>query len=340
MEKIRIDYLGIEITRRCNLKCMHCFNGDAQPVDIQPLFLERILSMIGEINVLLITGGEPALNIDGLQKLYDLLIQNNIKLHKLNITTNGSVNVEQYCGIIEKLQKYCDRPEESIFGISIDNYHGNGSAEQNYISSVSRWLTIRRKTTVKISPQVIEWWGNKHLKGVGRATSLIPAEPWYIQANSPVFIKNNTISRLFLTATGNLCLDGNIPFVEEDHPCYFICNIQDVHSIPDLFGFILAWNDRKDVKTIGTLMYIGVQIGYRCVGCKHADLVYQQRLQIADKIINSAEFESYSAEIKQYVLAKLCWDIRKNDLISKSDTNITSCDCPWDTFPINRICNL
>jgi len=32
--KLTFESLAIETTRRCNMKCAHCFRGDAQNVDI------------------------------------------------------------------------------------------------------------------------------------------------------------------------------------------------------------------------------------------------------------------------------------------------------------------
>lgn len=34
MNDVIFDEIAIELTRRCNLKCAHCFKGEAQDVDM------------------------------------------------------------------------------------------------------------------------------------------------------------------------------------------------------------------------------------------------------------------------------------------------------------------
>lgn len=40
--EIYVNYLAIEVTRRCNMKCNHCLRGDAQNLDISTAVLSGI----------------------------------------------------------------------------------------------------------------------------------------------------------------------------------------------------------------------------------------------------------------------------------------------------------
>ena len=43
--EIYVNYLAIEVTRRCNMKCNHCLRGDAQNLDISTAVLSGIASI-------------------------------------------------------------------------------------------------------------------------------------------------------------------------------------------------------------------------------------------------------------------------------------------------------
>lgn len=45
--EIYVNYLAIEVTRRCNMKCNHCLRGDAQNLDISTAVLSGIASSVG-----------------------------------------------------------------------------------------------------------------------------------------------------------------------------------------------------------------------------------------------------------------------------------------------------
>ena len=60
-KKITFARLDLELTRRCNLACRHCYNGAAQDVDITSAMLDRLLNQTAEIGQLIIKGGETLL---------------------------------------------------------------------------------------------------------------------------------------------------------------------------------------------------------------------------------------------------------------------------------------
>ena len=61
LKKINIYSLSIEITRQCNMCCIHCMRGDAENVNLDPNILNSFLKQVKDITTLTITGGEPSL---------------------------------------------------------------------------------------------------------------------------------------------------------------------------------------------------------------------------------------------------------------------------------------
>ena len=72
IDKYDIDILSLEITRNCNLECLHCLRGDRINNNISEKTLENLFKDIKSIKTLLITGGEPLLAKKELDKVIDL----------------------------------------------------------------------------------------------------------------------------------------------------------------------------------------------------------------------------------------------------------------------------
>lgn len=58
-----LRYLMVEVTERCNLRCRHCYLGEAAGRDLDPDVLQRLLDDFDDLGGLrlMITGGEPLL---------------------------------------------------------------------------------------------------------------------------------------------------------------------------------------------------------------------------------------------------------------------------------------
>ena len=69
--EIYVNYLAIEVTRRCNMKCNHCLRGDAQNLDISTAVLSGIAKHIHPASVIF-TGGEPSLNVPAIKRYLSL----------------------------------------------------------------------------------------------------------------------------------------------------------------------------------------------------------------------------------------------------------------------------
>lgn len=132
MGNYKIDMLEVEITRKCQLKCQHCFRGDAQFVNMDIDVINAFLDQINAVNKIVFTGGEPTLNIGGMLYFMQGVLDRNIKIQELEITTNGIFLSDVFVRFIIvafnhiKIYKPDDseKPVISII-ISKDMYHFN-----------------------------------------------------------------------------------------------------------------------------------------------------------------------------------------------------------------------
>ena len=106
MEKICFDTLIVETTRRCNFQCLHCLRGDAQDVDINAQMLDNLLDQTELIGRLFISGGEPLLNVNALELLFEGLRARNIILLDFSLITNASIFDEQFVESMKRFGEY------------------------------------------------------------------------------------------------------------------------------------------------------------------------------------------------------------------------------------------
>lgn len=116
---MNIEKLNVEITRKCTLDCEHCFRGDSQKINISNETLINIFTNIKEIEQLVITGGEPLIAVNELEKIIELIKNNNVKIDKIILITNGTVLSSRVLKILKELSKI----SYLRLGISFDIFH-------------------------------------------------------------------------------------------------------------------------------------------------------------------------------------------------------------------------
>ncbi len=105
---MKIDKLYLEITRNCTLECEHCLRGNKEIKDMDLMTLENSLKDVKEINTLLLTGGEPLLNIKLLKELPKIIERNNIIINNISIITNGTVASLNHVNALKYLSDKCN----------------------------------------------------------------------------------------------------------------------------------------------------------------------------------------------------------------------------------------
>lgn len=122
---MQLNNLMIEVTRRCNMTCIHCLRGDTQEKDIAHEHIAQTLFGVDHIEMITFSGGEPSLNVAAIKYTTDFLIGSNIPLGAFFIATNGMTNQESL--IVECLRLYNHAFDRytCLLRVSQDAYHGD-----------------------------------------------------------------------------------------------------------------------------------------------------------------------------------------------------------------------
>lgn len=104
--KINLDSLAIEVTRRCNLKCPHCMRGPSQNIDMTKETMYAALHMFDSVDHICFSGGEPLLNPDLIIYALDIIIEEELDVHNVSITTNGQIFSKPLVDALNRFNRY------------------------------------------------------------------------------------------------------------------------------------------------------------------------------------------------------------------------------------------
>ena len=247
MSKLKFKILAIEITKKCNLKCKHCLKGDAQDVNISDFIIEKLFSMIESIDYLCITGGEPTLNIYSLKKIYQEILKNNVSIGSWSIPTNGVYSNTDFVEVCNKLTELSQDPKSCLLRISLDKYHFPDDVPEYTYYTSPRYLSYKIKKygnyNFNIKPNYTNNWG--YIK-TGRAKELLEPNSLATEKETPFKvnrINKNKINVLYVSARGDLFVDNNLTFEDEDANKYSYGNVINL-SANELIDTIHFWNEK------------------------------------------------------------------------------------------------
>jgi len=125
MRIIECDTLALEVTRRCNMRCEHCMRGPAQKKDVRKEVVDAAFNNFSFISSLVITGGEPSMNIHGLQYIAKKMHEAPNKVSSLYMVTSGKTVSKKFLMTLVDLylgaQAY--EPEYNGLALSKDMFH-------------------------------------------------------------------------------------------------------------------------------------------------------------------------------------------------------------------------
>ena len=99
-----VKWIAWEITRRCNLKCVHCRSSSEMEVKEHPDFsFEEAQRTLDDINsyanpVIVLSGGEPLLRKD----VFDIAAYGTEKNLRMCLATNGTLVTDEICEKIKE----------------------------------------------------------------------------------------------------------------------------------------------------------------------------------------------------------------------------------------------
>ena len=106
--KFKFAYLGLEITRKCNLKCAHCLRGDAQHLSMKKEVIDKILDSSAGIKEIFFTGGEPFLEPDLIEYVVDQVIERDFECFDMAVITNGTIMNDNAIRCIKAMNKFAE----------------------------------------------------------------------------------------------------------------------------------------------------------------------------------------------------------------------------------------
>ena len=98
---MKIEYLMLELTRRCNQNCKHCLRGSQQALTLDTSLFNNLFDGILNVDKIVFTGGEPSLNIDAIRETLSFCKTHKIQVNSIYIATNGLENQKQFIQAIE-----------------------------------------------------------------------------------------------------------------------------------------------------------------------------------------------------------------------------------------------
>ncbi len=176
MEKVVFNQLVIEVTRRCNMACGHCLRGDAEDVDLLGIDIDGVLDQTEAIGRLIVTGGEPTLNLKAIQHIANGIARRGIPLMRVQIITNGLIYEERLVALVKRFSEITRltqvhgygnterEPWRVSIGVSLDHYHeAPETCKKHY---------IRYKNAIKGFAEVLQVRHGNAPRNEGRAAAL------------------------------------------------------------------------------------------------------------------------------------------------------------------------
>ncbi|RHK32163.1 radical SAM protein [Anaerobutyricum hallii] len=268
MKKITWDFLSVELTRKCQINCKHCFKGKCQNITISKEVIEKFLKQTEAIGFLHFTGGEPTLALEEMDYFLDLLYEYRIPLFHLQIITNGYEKSEKFVQIVKDysemiklcyLDKKVDMKYYVTIGVSVDRYHVGydpKDALEYYKKELKGYAKVIPMTDGNIPMKI----GN----GINLPEAILEMDKQKLDTRIEILSKDTkpmcphyktyklsleeqvyVVCEMSLSAKGNVTLgkvSSNNEYDFEDLPNQYICNVNDRMSIYDS---IIEYNKDK-----------------------------------------------------------------------------------------------
>lgn len=133
--RLKLKYLFIELTRKCNMGCKHCLRGKSEDKSVSCEVLSHLLANVTEIGQLTLTGGEPSLASRELDNLVYCLRKYGVRVKSFVCYVNGAKHNPEFISALEKLYSLCKEKEHCKLGISRDGFHGE--TDPNAVGALS-----------------------------------------------------------------------------------------------------------------------------------------------------------------------------------------------------------
>lgn len=229
-----IENLHLSLTRNCTLECEHCLRGNRQHVSMDPLILDKIFQDILEVENLLITGGEPLIAIQSLEKLAEIIRNKMVKINNIFIITNGTVLSERIIKVLTDLNIYSHlelKVSSDIFHqIELTNKNLLELRDKNYKTLCETFDYVeeygkeehsntKRLLTNKGRAQNITYERLEQINSMSKQIYIIDDTLYKVFPKTSELINNKIIGYITVDVYGNIVHYG-LSFEEEDKDSY------------------------------------------------------------------------------------------------------------------------
>lgn len=233
MEKLFIENLIIEVTRRCNMSCSHCLRGDAENIDINVKYIDNLFSKIDRIGIITFTGGEPSIVPQKIREVLEIAQKYDIEIGSFYIVTNCKEISKDFLVVLIDLYVYCEYKEYCMLQYSNDKFHDD--IDINNIEKIKAFSFTSPKDSDN-HPLAVE-----NLLNQGRAFYEWGA--WKQVRISKIDISDNEIEgRIYLNCEGNLIEPCDLSYDNQDCKYLIICSMKTKRF--NLLKAIERYNDR------------------------------------------------------------------------------------------------
>ena len=135
-KRVTIDYLEVLTTHKCNLSCGHCLRGPAQDVSLSPELGDKFFSQVNKVYKLMITGGEPTLDLPTLRGVLESVKKHGVEVGVVQLATNGTNITDEFVDVMNGFKEHvkCGREQkenkngaeklpEVVIHVSMDEFH-------------------------------------------------------------------------------------------------------------------------------------------------------------------------------------------------------------------------
>lgn len=262
------ENLKLEITRDCNLECEHCYKGEKENKYMSLETIDKVFKDVDEIGCLMISGGEPFLALPQLERVYEQISKNNIKVWLMVIQSNCTIMNDRVVEILAKLSKvveYCyvttltdsfKRMEIISKGLKLDSDKTTSYLEENNylrllnvnndskkIYKVGRASNLTEDDMIRAN--------NNSADGINY--SLVDESEYYESRslyNSPTAKDNSIFRTVYVTVDGNLCSVTPTQHTYAEEDMMIEANINDYSNIYDAVSSINPLTSSEKVRKI------------------------------------------------------------------------------------------
>ena len=252
------DKLYIEITRNCTLNCEHCLKGEKENKNMSVETINNIFKDIKNINTLLLTGGEPLINIKLLQELVSIINDNKTTISTIGIITNGTIYSKKHIEVLKSLKELCNNFQ---FYLSSDLFHRlewNRLSITNLINNnydlYNKYLELKKflnddsyKNITIYNKGKAKFITDERIKELKRRYYIDYKIKELEEVNELYYDENKIYGKVFIDVNGNL-VDFSISYDEEDNQSDYYYNVNNYPLKDIIYDYIDEKNNTKVLK--------------------------------------------------------------------------------------------